>query len=123
MTDAEPASARPKPSKMDFLPKSSTSAGMSSYFVLTINSATYLVRPGAFGNSAAGPGDAYTRPRLNVNADIAREFLNKSRRFIKVRLQEYSAFRVTETRRDSDFCSPSKASDFFSAGAGSTCLP
>src|SRR5437879_5548702 len=113
MLEPEPASARPKPSKMDFLPKSSTSAGMFSYFVLTINSATYFVRPGAFGKSAAGPGDAYTRPRLNANADIAREFLNKSRRFIRVRLQKYSAFRATETRRDSDFCSPSKASDFF----------
>src|SRR6202011_5487302 len=89
MTEPDPASANPKPSKMDFLPKSSTSAGMSSYLVLTMNSATYLVSPGAFGNSAAGPGDAYCRPRLSANADIAREFLNKSRRFIKVPLPEY----------------------------------
>src|SRR6266436_9400441 len=101
MLEPEPASARPKPSKMDFLPKSSTSAGISSYFVLTMKSATYLVRPGAFGNSAAGPGDAYTRPRLHAKAEIAREFLNKSRRFIRVRLQEYSVFRATETRRES----------------------
>src|SRR5713101_6551343 len=82
MTDAEPASAKPKPSKMDFLPKLSTSAGMSAYFVLTMNSATYLVSPGALGNSAAGPGEAYTRPLPSANADIAREFLNRSRRFI-----------------------------------------
>src|SRR5712692_6396423 len=88
MTEAEPASAKPKPSKMDFLPKSSTSAGMSAYFVLTMNSATYLVSPGAFGNSTAGPGEAYTRPRPNANADMTREFLNRSRRFIFDYLQD-----------------------------------
>src|ERR1700730_14572538 len=82
MTEPDPARASPKPSRMDFLPSSSTSAGMSSYFVLTMNSATYLVSPGAFGNSAAGRGEACTRPRPNANADIASEFLNKSRRFI-----------------------------------------
>src|ERR1700732_4345047 len=88
MVDPEPASARPKPSRMDFLPRSSTPAGISSYFVLTMNSATYLVSPGAFGNSAAGVGDAYTRPRPNANADSANEFLNRSRRFIFHYLQD-----------------------------------
>src|SRR6202030_4227680 len=88
MTERDPASANPKPSRMDFLPSSSTSAGISSYFVLTMNSATYLVSPGAFGNSAAGAGDAYRRPGPSARADIAKEFLNKSRRFINFRLQE-----------------------------------
>src|SRR5882762_4048104 len=88
ITEPEPASAKPKPSKMDFLPKSRTSAGMSSYFVLTMNSATYLVSPGALGNSAAGPGEAYACPRPNANADSAKEFLNKSRRFIFKYLQD-----------------------------------
>src|SRR5258707_6055591 len=72
---------------MDFLPRSITSAGISSYFVLTMNSATYLVSPGAFGNSVAGTGDAYRRPRPSANAETAREFLNKSRRFMTARLQ------------------------------------
>src|SRR6266446_5919166 len=88
MLEPEPASARPNPSRMDFLPKSSTSAGMSSYFVLTMNSATYLVSPGAFGNSAGGPGEAYARPRPNAIADSTKEFLNKSRRFILHYLQD-----------------------------------
>src|SRR5258705_9437936 len=89
IVEPEPASANPKPSRMDFLPRSITSAGISSYLVLTMNSATYLVSPGAFGNSAAGTGDAYRRPRPSANAETAREFLNKSRRFITARLQEY----------------------------------
>src|ERR1700722_6007674 len=59
ITEADPASARPNPSRIDFLPRSMTSAGISSYLVLTINSATDLVSPGAFGNSAgAGAGAA-----------------------------------------------------------------
>src|SRR6266851_8515859 len=64
ITDADPASAKPNPSRIDFLPSSITSGGISSYFVLTMNSATDLVRPGAFGNSttAPGDGDASTRP-------------------------------------------------------------
>src|SRR5579863_515488 len=80
--DAEPASASPNPSRIDFLPSSITSAGMSSYFVFTMNSATDLVRPGAFGNSIAGAGEAFTRLFVNARADTASEFLNKSRRFM-----------------------------------------
>src|SRR5258708_31091797 len=71
-----------------------------------MNSATYLVSPGAFGNSAAGTGDAYKRPRPSANAETAREFLNKSRRFITARLQviksrvlEYYALFYLWTRR------------------------
>src|SRR5450759_1805996 len=82
ITDADPASAKPKPSRIDFLPSSITSAGMSSYFVLTINSATDLVSPGAFGNSAAGAGEASTRRLVSARADTASEFLDKSRRFM-----------------------------------------
>src|SRR5882762_513209 len=84
ITDADPASASPNPSRIDFLPNSMTSAGISSYFILTMNSATDLVRPGAFGNSAAeGAGAAFARPPVSANADTASELLNKSRRFIK----------------------------------------
>src|SRR5215472_8016707 len=84
ITDAEPASARPNPSRIDFFPRSITSAGMSSYFVFTINSATALVSPGAFGNSAgaAGDEDASARLLLSARADAAREVLIKSRRFM-----------------------------------------
>src|ERR1700730_16811219 len=54
IVEAAPASASPNPSSIDFFPKSSTSPGISWYFVFTINSATYFVSPGALGNSAAG---------------------------------------------------------------------
>src|SRR5580693_1700451 len=82
--DADPASANPKPSRIDFLPSSITSGGMSSYFVLTMNSATDLVSPGAFGNSAgaAGAGDACARWPVSASAEAAREVLKRSRRFI-----------------------------------------
>src|SRR5258708_2053702 len=103
MTDADPASANPKPSKIDFFPSSMTSAGIASYFVLTMNSATDLVRPGAFGNSAAaGAGDASTRPPVNASADTASELLNKSRRFIKhapVLSTRFCSFGAAEGKR------------------------
>src|SRR5258708_7341113 len=82
ITDADPGSAKPKPSRIDFLPSSITSGGISSYFVLTMNSATDLVRPGAFGNSAGGAGEASTRRLVSASAEAAREVLNKSRRFM-----------------------------------------
>src|SRR4029077_11580229 len=82
ITDADPASDKPNPSRIDFLPSSITSGGISSYFVLTINSATDLVRPGAFGNSAGGAGEASTRLLVRASAEAAREVLNKSRRFM-----------------------------------------
>src|ERR1700688_3901694 len=82
ITDADPASANPNPSRIDFLPSSTTSGGMSSYFVLAINSETDLVSPGAFRNSAAGAGEASTRPLVSASADTASEFLNRSRRFM-----------------------------------------
>src|SRR5580692_1192596 len=89
ITDAEPASESPNPSRIDFFPSSITSAGMSSYFVLTINSAVDLVRPGAFGNSAAAgvaaalaAGEASTLAPAKASADAASEFLNRSRRFM-----------------------------------------
>src|SRR5579863_6472908 len=92
ITDADPASANPNPSRIDFLPSSITSAGMSSYFVLTMNSATDLVSPGAFGNSAAGAGEASTRRLVNASADAASEFLNRSRRFMGHFLDSFRGF-------------------------------
>src|ERR1700730_16439054 len=47
----EPAKARPKPSRMDFLPSSMTSAGIFSYLVCRTNCPTYRVSPGVFGKS------------------------------------------------------------------------
>src|SRR4029077_7926875 len=80
ITEADPASANPNPSKIDFLPSSITSGGISSYFVLTINSATDLVSPGAFGNSAgSGTGEASRLRVVSARADAASELLNKSR--------------------------------------------
>ena len=77
ITDADPASANPNPSRIDFLPSSTTSGGMSSYFVLTINSATDLVSPGAFGNSAAGAGEASTRRPVSASADSGQRILEQ----------------------------------------------
>src|SRR5260370_702253 len=54
----EPASASPKPSRRDFLPSSTTSCGMSSYFVDAINFPTYSVSPGAFAKSPPTGGSA-----------------------------------------------------------------
>src|SRR5690242_5630976 len=69
ISETEPASAKPKPSRMDFRPSASTSAGISSYLVLTMNSATYFVRPGAAGNSvglwaSAGRPGALNKPSV-----------------------------------------------------------
>src|SRR6202047_2426270 len=50
----EPANASPKPSRMDFLPSSISSAGIFSYLVCRTNCPTYCVSPGVFGKSAAG---------------------------------------------------------------------
>src|ERR1700722_6701836 len=47
----EPAKARPKPSRIDFLPSSMTSAGIFSYLVCRTNCPTYRVSPGVFGKS------------------------------------------------------------------------
>src|SRR4051794_38458318 len=82
MLEADPASARPKPSRMDFLPSSMTFGGMSEYFVPTMNSATDFVSPGAFGNSAAGAGSAETLPAPAAKAENDSEVLNSSRRFM-----------------------------------------
>src|SRR5260370_39531815 len=82
MTDAAPANDNPNPSRIDFLPSANTSSGMSVYFELTMNSHTYLVSPGALGNSPAGLGEAAAPPPPIANADNAREFLKKSRRIV-----------------------------------------
>src|ERR1700693_1902914 len=50
----EPAKASPKPSRIDFLPSSMTSAGIFSYLVCRTNCPTYCVNPGVFGKSTAG---------------------------------------------------------------------
>src|ERR1700686_722448 len=96
--EADPASANPKPSSMVFLPMAITFSGMSSYFVLTMNSETYLVRPGALANSSAGLGlgEAGWAGRARVSADplpranpaSASDVLQKSRRIIGVPLSK-----------------------------------
>src|SRR5882672_6289689 len=47
ITEADPASDNPNPSRIVFFPSATTFSGMSSYFAFTINSETYLVRPGS----------------------------------------------------------------------------
>src|SRR5690348_6222229 len=92
MTEAEPARAKPKPSRMDLRPNSITSAGMSAYFVFTMNSETYLVSPGALGKGAlsaaargaAGRGAAASPSLPTASAAIAKELLMKSRRIMAV---------------------------------------
>src|SRR2546429_9854567 len=56
LSATEPASARPKPSKIDFLPSSRTSSGICAKVVSATNWATYLVTPSTSGNGA-GQGD------------------------------------------------------------------
>src|SRR5580693_3513555 len=80
--EADPASARPNPSRIVFLPRAITFSGMSSYFVFTINSETYLVSPGALGNSSAGLAKASTRSPRSASPASAKDVLQKSRRII-----------------------------------------
>src|ERR1700686_1021861 len=58
----EPAKASPKPSRMDFFPKSMTSVGIFSYLVCRTNCPTYCVNPGVFGKSMAGAAIAASAP-------------------------------------------------------------
>src|ERR1700680_1482393 len=80
--EADPASASPNPSKIVFLPRAITFSGMSSYFTFTINSETYLVSPGAFGNFSAGIDKASGRSPRSANPARASDDLQKSRRII-----------------------------------------
>src|SRR6266404_8973370 len=75
----EPANASPNPSRMDFLPSSMTSCGISSYFVDAINFPTYSVRPGAFAKSPAGVSAPFADRRNAVEAITPREAFPKSR--------------------------------------------
>ena len=86
--DADPARARPKPSKIVFLPRAITFSGMSSYFVFTINSETYFVSPGALANSSTGadPAKASVGPLRRASPASASEDLQKSRRIIECHL-------------------------------------
>src|ERR1700687_1650623 len=81
-TEADPARDRPNPSRIVFLPSAMTFSGMSSYFAFTINSETYLVRPGDFGNSSAGLAEAIARSLPSANPASANDVLQKSRRII-----------------------------------------
>src|SRR6266853_1501590 len=82
MTEADPASDRPNPSKIVFFPSVRTFSGMSSYFAFTMNSETYLVRPGAFGNSSAGLTEAVARSLPSANPASASDVFQKSRRIM-----------------------------------------
>src|ERR1700737_1412842 len=64
----EPAKASPKPSRMDFLPSSMTSAGILSYLVCRTNCPTYCVNPGAFGKSTAGTTPVPPEPFASARA-------------------------------------------------------
>src|SRR5437879_4502679 len=82
MTEADPASDNPNPSRIVFFPMARTFSGMSSYFAFTINSETYLVSPGVFGNSSAGLADAFNRSLRSANPASASDVLQNSRRII-----------------------------------------
>src|ERR1700730_489501 len=77
---SEPLSASPMPSRIDFLPNSITSTGMSSYLALTTKSATYLVRFCALGagfllitfNSAA-------TGKVAIASELVKNFLRSIR--------------------------------------------
>src|ERR1700722_17521283 len=80
--EADSASASPNPSKIVFLPRAITFSGMSSYFVLTMNSETYLVSPGDLGNSSAEFAKASARSPVNDSPASASDVLQKSRQII-----------------------------------------
>src|SRR6266850_1501286 len=82
ITEADPASDNPNPSSIVFFPSATTFSGMSSYFAFTINSETYLVRPGVFGNSSAGLAETSNRSLRTANPASASDVLQKSRRII-----------------------------------------
>src|SRR5437870_12196476 len=77
LSATDPASARPKPSNIDFFPSSRTSSGISARVVSATNWATYLVTPSASGNGAGhgdGASEEYpfafvTRPATVARAD------------------------------------------------------
>src|SRR5438309_3547192 len=76
----DPASARPKPSRIDFLPSSMTSSGISSYFAEATNLPTYSVNPGALGKSLPGASPALpVEAARTVDPITPREALPKSR--------------------------------------------
>src|ERR1700692_2166496 len=85
-SEIDPASASPKPSRIDFLPSAKSSSGISSYFVFTINSETYCVTRGACSDSSEDLlGIATRRPDFISAPKTARPtvFLQKSRRSIR----------------------------------------
>src|SRR6266851_2114739 len=68
------------PSRIDFLPNSMTSPGISSYFVEATNLPTYSVRPGALGKSFRGALPALPiESERRVDPSTLREVLPKSR--------------------------------------------
>src|ERR1700720_621834 len=96
----DPAKASPKPSKMDFLPSSMTTAGVSSYLVCRTNCPTYCVNPGVLGKSAAGApppsaSAASERSASNVAPSRPKDVLPNSR----LRIVHVEARHATEPRR------------------------
>src|ERR1700686_1914894 len=82
----DPAKANPNPSRIDFLPSSITSGGMSAYFVVATKRPTYSVRPGVLGKSLAEaapePGAARAGLTRAVEAIAPKASFPKSRRNI-----------------------------------------
>src|SRR6267154_2722841 len=79
----EPANAKPNPSRMDFLPSSTTSSGMSSYLLCCTKVPTYFVIPGLLGNSSASAVASAGSELASTDAPITpREVFPKSRRRI-----------------------------------------
>src|SRR5690242_4997835 len=76
----EPARARPKPSRIDFFPRTRTSGGMSSYFVFRTNCPMYFVRPVASGKGFWAPAAKPPPDLLNkAAAPVTKDAFNRSR--------------------------------------------
>src|SRR6266850_2992318 len=92
----DPASARPSPSRMDFLPSSMTSSGISRYLVEATNLPTYSVKPGALGKSLPStPPAPPAEPARTADPITPREALPKSRLNTFHLLQDASRFALS----------------------------
>src|SRR5260370_23132328 len=92
----DPASAKPNPSRIDFLPSSMASPGISSYFVEATNLPTYSVRPGALGKSFRG-----ALPALPIESERRVDPSTPRQVFPKSRLNKVDPLSLTFTSNSS----------------------
>src|SRR5437588_152511 len=101
----DPASAKPNPSRIDFLPSSMTSSGISSYFVEARNLPTYSVKPGTLGKSVPGAPPALpAKLARTVDPITPREALLKSRlNTVHLMFRTFSSGCVAVYAKDSNY--------------------